>query len=42
MDQLESVSITPIDVSLSTMKLVGAKWLAEAFDYVQKNPSIVV
>ena len=24
------------------MKHVGAKWLVEAFDYVQKNPSIVV
>ena len=37
-----SASISPIDLSISTMKHVGAQWLVEAFDYIQENPSIII
>ena len=37
-----SASISPIDLSISTMKHVGAQWLVEAFDYIQENPSIIM
>ena len=42
MDELEAATITPIDLSLGTMKHVGAKWLLEAVDYISANPSIIV
>ncbi len=41
-NELESVSISPINLSLTVMKHVGAQWLVEAFNYIQDNPTIVV
>ena len=41
-NELVSASISPIDLSLATMKHVGAQWLVEAFDYIRDNPSIIV
>ena len=41
-DELESLVISSIDLSLETMKEAGAEWLVEAFDYIQNRPSIVV
>ena len=36
------MTISPIDISFSAMKHIGAQWLVEAFEHIQDNPSIIV
>ena len=42
-DQLnEENDITPVDLKMSTMKPLGARWLVSLHDYITENQSIVV
>ena len=42
-DQLnEESEITPVDLKMSTMKPLGARWLVSLYDYISGNQSIVV
>ena len=42
-DQLkEENEITPVDLKMSTMKPLGARWLVSLHDYITENQSIVV
>lgn len=34
--------IKPIDLKLSTVKPLGAKWLIELYDYFKKRPEIII
>ena len=40
--EIESCEIKPIDLSMSVLKEVGAKWLVEMAEYFQENPRIIV
>lgn len=41
-DQLgEDKEMTPVDLKMSTMKPLGARWLVSLFDYITENTSIV-
>ena len=41
-DQLsEGKEITPVDLKMSTMKPLGARWLVSLYDYITENRSIV-
>lgn len=31
----------PVDMKLSIMKPIGAKWMIEAFDYIQSHPDMI-
>ena len=37
----ERGSVSPINLSLSVMKPLGATWLKKSFDYIQSHPKIV-
>ena len=40
--QKDSVTATqPVDMKLSIMKPIGAKWMIEAFDYIQSHPDMI-
>ena len=41
-DDLDSLEIQPIDMSLAIMKQVGAKWLVEMAEYISGNPQFIV
>ena len=38
----EGKEISPVDLKLSTMKPLGARWLVSLYDYITQNNSIVV
>ena len=41
-DQLnEESEITPVDLKMSTMKPLGARWLVSLYDYISRNQSIM-
>lgn len=40
--QSPSSSLTPVDIRLSTIKSVHAKWLIEAYDYIKSQPEIII
>ena len=41
-EQLDSgASVSPVDLKMSTMKLLGAGWLVSHYDYICQNNSIV-
>ena len=37
----EGEEISPVDLRMSTMKPVGARWLVSLYDYLKENSSIV-
>ena len=37
----EGEEILPVDLGMSTMKQLGARWLVSLYDYLQENSSIV-
>ena len=37
----EKMSKKPIDLRLSTVKPLGAKWMSELFDYMKAKPEII-
>jgi hypothetical protein len=39
--QMTEVSIQPVDLRLSVMKPIGAKWLIDMFDYFKAQPNII-
>ena len=39
---MEELEIQPIDLSMSAMKEVSAKWLVNAANYISDNPGIIV
>ena len=39
---MEELEIQPIDISMSAMKEVSAKWLVSAVNYIRDNPGIIV
>ena len=42
MAQKDSGTATqPVDMKLSIMKPIGAKWMMEAFDYIQSHPEMI-
>ena len=41
-DQLESDDTQQVDMRLSIMKPLGARWLVELYDYLGSNPSFIV
>ena len=40
--EIETCELEPIDLSLSVLKEVGAKWLVEMAKYFEDNPMIIV
>lgn len=40
--QSPSSSLTPVDIRLSTIKPVHAKWLIEDYDYIKSRPEIII
>ncbi len=41
-NDLESVSLQPVDLGMPMLKELGAKWLVETFEYIEDNPKIIV
>ena len=41
-EDLSSVPLSPIDLSLAALKEIGAKWLVEMVQYLRMNPDIIV
>ena len=41
-DNVETVELQPINLSLPVLKEKGAKWLVEMFDYIAANPQFIV
>ena len=39
---MEELEIQPLDLSMSAMKEVSAKWLVNAVIYIRDNPGIIV
>ena len=39
--QLDEGSVQFIDLRLSTMKPLGARWMVSGFDYMKSNPDII-
>ena len=39
--QVEEGHVQLIDLNLSTVKPLGARWIVSAFDYIQGNPEII-
>ena len=39
-DDLEGLELQPIDLSMSVVKEVGAKWLEDMADYLSSNPRL--
>ena len=37
----EGEEISPVDLKMSTMKPLGARWLVSVYDYMNENSSIV-
>ena len=35
-------NIAPVDLKLSTLKLLGAQWLISMYDYLKEHDSIVI
>ena len=38
----EETPVVPVDLKLSTVKPVGAKWMMNLYDYLQAKPEIIV
>lgn len=41
-DNIETAKIQPIDLRMSVLEEVGAKWLVEMVKYFEENPQIIV
>ena len=41
-EDIETCELKPIDLSMSVVKEVGAKWLVEMAKYFEDNPTIIV
>ena len=39
--QLDEGSVHLIDLHLSTVKPLGARWMISGFDYIKSNPDII-
>lgn len=41
-NDIDKLDIIPTDLSMRTLKHIGAEWLVETFEYIQQNPQFVV
>ncbi|MCG8621550.1 MAG: hypothetical protein MJE68_06060 [Proteobacteria bacterium] len=41
-DDIQQVNTQQVDMRLSIMKPLGARWLVEMYDYLSSNPSFIV
>ena len=39
---IETVAVEPVDLSMGTMKELGAKWLVDMANYISDNPQFIV
>lgn len=37
-----STTLQPVDLKLSTMKPLGARWMIELYNYLKLNPQIII
>ncbi len=37
----KGAEISPVDLKMSTMKPVGARWLVSLYDYLKENSSVI-